>query len=348
MGVPRSPAFYRKSSEARQEGRDLMIEKTINPQMDNMGVEIIKPRADWNIDYLTITVWGEGMLEVYNEHFSEDLGVMVNQHHGGHFYNQTFQSLLGVTIRNDPVTGGDPRSTIEIPGRACTVLGFDKLVAFFQNCCRVFFRVRINRIDTAFNYCPFTVNDIYNAIQNDEVRSLFKRYTLKKYECPNEISENLTVGTSGITLGGRSSERYLRCYDKHGFTRLEVEYKHKKADQVGIDILLSGSPENALKYAVGHLKDYIEITSGMWDEFYNDITRLYAKVTGSGKEIAYDDVRQWFVKQVAPAFYIMASMEDAEFFHQLKEYGKYRAGKSGSRYRMLTRSLEGGGLICHE
>jgi hypothetical protein len=319
---------------------ELKVSDTVLPPKDNMGVEF---KSSWHIDYLVLTKWGSGLKDYFEGFFSDELGELLDQGHGGRFYRNTYAGMLGVILRSDPIgEGEEARETLEIPGKACQVIGYDRLSRFYKYLISTPGMVRINRIDTAFNHCPFSVEDLYQAIQNNEVRSLFKRYTLKYFENKYEKDEKGKVGTSGITIGGRSSERYLRVYNKHGYTRLEVEYKHTKADIVGVDLLLANDTKEALRYAVGHLKDYIEFHNDLWDEFYSDLDRLYSKLPMNVQEMSITEIKKWFEKQVAGSFYILSNFvkdEDLDYWDMLYKLGKFKVMKSKGRNKNLGRFI---------
>lgn len=296
------------------------------PPSDNMGVE---NTTTWHIDYLTITVWGSNIVELFNDYFMGTFPLLRDMGHGGRFYQQTYSTDLGIIVRYLPVGSDEIRGTIELPGLSCQYLGYDKLVHFYQYLCRTNNKVRIKRIDLAFDHCNFTVEDVRKCILSDDLRSYFKRSTIKIYECPRELDELGKLGTSGLTIGGRSSTRYMRVYDKHGYTRLELEFKAEKAEQVGIDVLMAGCKELAVYEVMGHIRDYIDFFSEWWKEFIADFDRLYKKLPESVKQLSTSQIKKWFENQVASAFYTLASLEGSEYFDNLYLLGslKYKRSK---------------------
>ncbi len=289
-----------------------------NPHTDIMGVEIGK--ASWHVDYLTVTVWGMEVQQFFSGWFPE-LGELYNQNHGGRFYQETYRNELGVIVRKRPYDGSD-RQTIEIPGKACQLMGYERMCSWFQGVNRMADRVQIARIDIAMDDVPFTPKQLYQEMQGENFRSLAKRNTIKFYESPLEKRENGIIGTSGVTLGSRSSMRYMRCYDLHGYNRLEVEYKEEKAQLVGYDILYAGDDETALRIAFGHLLDYLDFTLvTWWDSFKQSFKRLYAKLTKTAKEFITEKKINWLKKQVSGTLYACRVLCGYDLLKELEEEG---------------------------
>lgn len=291
----------------------------------------------WHIDYLTLTVWGEDVIDYFDLVFVNTFRGLVNQGHGGRFYLETYRTDLGIVVRNNPVNGGDNRTTIEFPGQACQKLGFYGLAQFFGELSYKYEKVRINRIDLAFDDCPFTVQDVYDCVIDDNLRSYFKRDKVKYYNSPFEKNEIGEVGTSGLSLGGRSSTRYMRVYDKHGFTRLEIEFKKEKSQQVGLMVLTADNPNSALVIAMGHVRDYIDFFTDWWELFVQDFERNYSKLPNDVQEMTLDGIKEWFEKQIAAAFFVLSNME-GEYLEDLYKIGAQKYRKS--RYQGLLELVE--------
>lgn len=323
------------------------------PPTDNMGVDnstneqkkSFITKGSWNIDYLVLTVWGEGVPDAFDNFFARR-GIfrpLKSLNHGGRFYQETWSTDLGVVVRDRPVEEGTFRGTIELPGKACQLLGYPELCNFYRYLLLNFSRVRINRIDTAFNDCNFSVADVLECLLDENLRSYFKRETIKTFSNPyerNDIDqpEDEPTGTSGLTVGGRTSTRYMRIYDKHGYTRLEVEYKAEKARQVGQDLLCAENEETALKLAVGHVMDYVEFFTDWWDVFVTNFSRLYSALPKDVKEMSIEGIKNWFENQVATAFFVLSKLETSEYLKYLAYVGQDKYKKS--RYNGLIELAE--------
>ena len=284
---------------------------------------------NWHLDWVTFTVWGDDIIEVFDLWYADKFRSLVDQGHGGRFYKSTHKTDKSITVRTDPISGREQHATIEFPGEACQMIGLQGMREFYYFLLNHFERVRCNRIDVAFDYCEFTVQDVTDCLLDNNLRSYFKRSTIKVYNKPFEKNELGGLGTSGVTIGARSSTRYMRVYDKHGYTRLEIEFKHEKAEQVANDVLLSRTDKDALRMAMGHVADYIEFYTEWWDHFMNNFDRLYKTLPETVKEMTLEGIKQWFEDQIASAFYVLASMDkDGEIRKDIFEIGKEKYDQS--------------------
>lgn len=298
----------------------------------------------WHIDYLTVTIWAhdfDDMVDFVNFCLKGIFTDLEDQGHGGRFYRSTYKSDLSITLRLDPVGSSvdNNRCTLELPGKACQMLGFDKLRDLLITFNDYFPKIRVNRIDTAFNNVPFTVQDVENCILDDNLRSYARRSSLKVHHQPfeevkNDQGEVIQEGTHGLYFGKRSSTRMIRVYDKHGYTRLEVEYKHDKAHQVAFDVLLSHDVNNALRMALGHLRDYVDFFEEWWTYFMVNYDRLYKTLPQNIQEMTVEQIKNWFERQVSSAFYVLATLEGKEYLNHL--YNKGSSDYERSRYKGIV------------
>ena len=313
---------------------DSKVRLESHPHVDIMGVEISKQDLTWHIDWLTVTIHGvtvDDFQDFWVAWFDSYFGKLVDQEHGGRFYKKTHRAGMGVTFRSDPGRGDD-YATLEIPGQACQLLGFEKLQQIYKNLKFVFGAVVVKRLDTAFDNCPFEVMDAYKEVESDNIRSFFKRENLHLFNDPFQKRENGVVGCHGFTIGGRSSSRFMRVYDKHGSTRLEIEYKEEKAVQVAEDLFSSQLRESA-KLAIGHVRDYIDFFAPWWDKFTAGIERLYKKIVVTAKEVELAKVSSWIVKQVSAALSLVADGYKEDFISSVIELGRVKREKN-PRYKI--------------
>ena len=297
-------------------------------------------RPSWHIDYLTVTIWAhdyDDLVDFVNFCLKGVFTDLQDKGHGGRFYQSTYKTDLSVTLRLDPIgQENENRATLELPGQACQLLGFDKLRDLLLTFTDYFPKIRINRIDTAFNNVPFSVQDVERCILDDNLRSYAKRDSLKIFKQPYEqVTDHngqvVQVGTSGLYFGSRTSTRMIRVYDRHGYTRLECEYKHDKAHQVGLDLLLSDNTDTALRLAVGHLRDYIDFFADWWDLFMDNFDRLYKTLPQNIQELTVDQIKQWFERQISAAFYVMATLQGQQYLTYL--YNQGSVAYERSRYK---------------
>lgn len=314
-------------------------EVQVTPPLYIMGAEnhstCSQDVQSWHIDYFRVTVWpepGVDAIMLLNESVGPILGAFVESDRGRYGYTRSLMALAGVHVYYMP-TDDINRFTIELPGQACQLVGFDRLASLYQCIARNSVKFQVTRIDIAFDDVPFSPKMLLDAIYADKVRSYFKRFTVREFNQPFEVNEQGKIGTSGCSFGGRSSTRYLRCYDKHGYNRLEVEFKAEKADQVACDILLEPS-DTAIIQAMGHLLDYIDIDADWWVEFKATYTRLYKKLEHSADMIEAAKIANWLIRQASGAIAVLYMMGMDGITDVLLTAGHDRALRS-SRYAPL-------------
>ncbi len=301
-------------------------------------------QPSWHVDYLTVTIWAhdyDDMVDFVNFCLKGVFTDLQDQGHGGRFYQSTYKTDMSITLRLDPVGSGQDknRCTLELPGKACQMLGFDKLRDLLITFNDYFPKIRVNRIDTAFNNVPFSVQDVENCIKDNNLRSYAKRESLRIFQQPYEqIKDNsgqvIKEGTSGLYFGSRSSTRMIRVYDKHGYTRCEAEYKHDKAHQVAFDVLLSPCLNSAVRMALGHLRDYVDFFTEWWAYFMDNFDRLYKTLPQNIQEMTVEQIKSWFERQVSSAFYVLVTLEGQDYLNKL--YNKGYADYERSRYKGIV------------
>lgn len=263
---------------------------------------------DAKIDYFVLTLWDQKRDPVSWGHYVLSLfGLEFHQEaYGRRGYKDEFTALYGAKYWSIPHDGTN-RITISLPGEACSFLGFEALQSAYKWAITDCDKVTCNRIDLAIDEVEFTPRMVYDFIMAGEVRSLVKRDSLA-FWTSQEKNDFGVNGCSAVTFGSRSSMRYLRIYDKHGYTRVEVEYKHERADLVAKDIFGNEDGEHGEYYeiykisddnrmldkAISHLRDMVDIFADWWFQFVGVIERAGAtlpKISSSLKSF-----QKWVLK----------------------------------------------------
>lgn len=342
------------------------LQNNNTPPADIMGVE--NSIVNWHVDYLTVTVSGGAIDKIWDVFLHNYFGELVDLGYGGRFYSCTYRAALGVTVRSFPVSTSDyfddqgnyvSYTTLELPGAACQIMGYTGLSDLFQALCRFYDTVHVTRLDLAWDNVSFTPKQVYEAASSGCYRSYAKRDQLAYYEYPYKIAENGRVGLSSCTIGSRSSERYMRVYDKHGYTRLELELKDRRSDIVAVDLFTSGEYE-ACKLAFGHLRDYIDFLVlpsdtirelqnnrnvdyssyivDWWADLVCNIQRLYATVKGTAKNITVNKMLKWMLHQIAPAYSTLLEVTGYDLSYYLDAAGRQRRYKNKGYSNLLSLS----------
>ena len=330
-----------------------------DPHTDNMGVSFPKPAI--HCDYLTLTARGVDWAGIYDTCLFPFLDTeLVDQNHGGRFYGSTWRTSLGVTIRCNPYGGDDngdtgDRWTLEIPGQACEVIGYEGLCNLYQTLQREG-SLRVNRLDLAVDNCPFKPSDLNKSAREGAIRTKSHRETVGFRENYAEINEVGGVGTEAFFMGSRESGRYLRCYDKHGPTRFEVEYKAEWADRLAVDFFIDGSPWDT---GIGYIRDFVDFLDqdvnelrnkdksadlgkhlvGWWAALVNDLGRAGVKLVQTAKEITVKRVQDWIEHQVSAAFSIVVDLGELNinaFTERLMIIGSERRERSNTYKSLLA------------
>ncbi len=141
-------------------------------------------------------------------------------------YRAAYQAveLPGLVVLFEP---GEPETMppvcVVIPGESCEVLGWErlqKLTAPFKP----------TRVDFAFDDFPFCPAEVKRLVLGGAVRTRAKRRTLKWHEDYAKTDKNRVSVGETVTLGGRGSSQFFRCYNGRGFSRGELELKGPSAE----------------------------------------------------------------------------------------------------------------------
>lgn len=139
-------------------------------------------------------------------------------------------AFLEVNVPRSESRGGASQFVcISIPGKACAVLGdaaVGSLVRYFVD---AGWRWHVTRIDLTWDGCPFTPAELFAAGKAGNIRSRLEG--MKSVQWMQNDEGNTAA------LGDRGTSFYLRCYDKRGFTRLEVELQSDWAKEFGRQVL---------------------------------------------------------------------------------------------------------------
>lgn len=291
-------------------------------------------KVEWGIDYLKFTIYADKitLFQIYAEIFADYLGDL-NYQGETKFYIERYINGAGFSLLCDPRNKNNSyHGRFELPGEICKILPFETYKKFIKCCLSKNIRLKATRIDFKADYCPFTPLDIYNAINADLAETRAHKETLKFYNQPNEIKEDGESGTTGLYLGSRTSERYLRIYDKHGFTRLEIECKEDTAN--GYFYLLSDDENDFSRLANGLTQDFIRIDTDCWREFTNGYERAYMK-THEYYDPTLDNLKKYFLTQALIPVSILYEILGEKWLKENLQKGIERARENKKYYSII-------------
>ncbi len=253
------------------------------------------------------------------------------QQWGRYFYRKHYEFVGGLAVYFDPATSNMPPVLVDAPSAACEFLGLERLRVMFCN-------AELSRADLAFDGAPFSPADMADWVRAGSIRckSSSRHYT-----------EDLGTSPDGntLTLGSRSSERYLRAYDGRGFTRVELELKGDYA-RAFLPVLLAEDAEFAAAL-VGLLRDFVDFVDASsssnisradllpsWEAFTAGLERVRLRVAASVAP-TIERLERYIRKQVAASLYVFLAAGNS--FAELLELGE---GRLKARHRSM--SIRGG------
>lgn len=297
---------------AREEGS-----QQIPPAIDK-GVEFC-------VDWLTLTVYANLAVvkKLVTENFSM-LGEFLEVGHGGMGYPLCLSALLGAKIFHSP-KDGSIRCTIVLPGKACAAVPPEFFSVFHGQLVELGVRFNYTRIDTAFTGVGFSPVEFGQAVKDEKVRSLAKRATLKLISSPYKEREDGKMGCDTVYFGSRESQRYLRVYNLHGPTRLEVEYKSERANLVARALFVLHVSDWYMM-AVSHLRDFLDVSSDWWRALIQGGKRAFAKIINA-KKVAMTELVRWIDGQVSPALSAVVDCLGMDILEWFVVRGRRRSDK---------------------
>lgn len=285
------------------------------------------------VDYLTFTVWNEDALAFFELIFGDTFGIPTLAKNGGLGYRSLYLYSSGVRMYSDPVvhpscTTYDRRFTVSIPGQGCSCLlphHYQDLIAM-----AITTKIAFTRVDLAFDRLPFTPKDIWQLLQAGKVKTRAKRSSFSMYDNPFQLREDGVEGCSTVYIGSATSDRRVRVYDMHGFTRVELQLRAEWADTVGRAVF--GLPfVDWLPKGIEFLKQYLDFPQmQVWVDLFGSYEKANV-IVKSARRLDYDRMLAWLANQVAPAVFVAMLVEGrAEFWNFInskvdeKRLKKYR------------------------
>jgi len=187
--------------------------------------------------------------------------VFVDSGKSGRQYKKIFVGPLGLRLYAYP--GTQLHCHLEIPGEAIEQMGqaaILELLSSLNELTGVDIAVspdarpvnwRCTRLDIAFDHVPFSPRQCYDAWQREDVRCAANRDSYKWIE--SETGNTLYIGS-------RLSGRFVRIYDRRGFTRLEFELKGRWAAGIG-DVVAAVQFAAWRDVGLGHLRQFLDFVA---------------------------------------------------------------------------------------
>jgi len=293
---------------------------------------------NYMIDYLSITVHLPLLdcVDLYNQHFRYALFDLNDLPHGAKGFRGVKEAAMGFQLKHSP---GHDRNycSFNFPGKACKAVPPEYFIYFYRTLVREEIKFNVSRLDFAYDGVPFTPCDFSRVFEDDKkrsengqkqkVRTLTQRETVQLITEPyKEKEDGSGFSRDTFYLGSRSSERFLRVYNKRGPTRLEVEYKGKRAALVANEILMEDE-DQWLDISLSHLLAFIDIDISWWKDFKGDRERSYVKLH-CAKEKSLEKINDWLMNQVSPTFAAVIECTGGQIISDMIDSGKKRMRKN--------------------
>ncbi len=297
------------------------------------------------IDWCAFTVHANSKHKekLWSDLFYNSLSKLANVGHGGQGFWAIETALQGAKIYSMPVSDQDNYYHVVLPGKACACLVpeiFGDLIDYLKEEDYNFTRLdfAFDAVEGLHNTLQFSPREFFLHCCSDNLISFANKKTIKFHEGPFEEQENGTVGTSGAYLGSRSSDRMIRVYDLHGFTRLEFQVKKERADMIG-KILFDIGYKNRTELVKHHLRQFCDFEGwDDWEYFIGSVIRSDVRI-GSARVASLARSKNYIEAQVSPTLSVLADVMGEGEFTQFVNGAMKRARKKGrKKYQSILES----------
>ncbi len=235
---------------------------------------------------------------------------------------------------------------IELTGEACDAIAPEYFSYLFDFLSFSGFRFAVKRIDFAFDNMPFSPVEFCKAIMNEFCTTLAKRESLSIIQAPYALRDDGQMGCDTCYIGDKSSQRFIRVYNKRGFTRLEMVCRDERAHVVSEDIFKHEYSSWDF-VARGHVVQYIRFDEcfPQWSEFIDNALSANIKIS-SARVVSLSRMEGWFDRQVAVALSVYREVwGELEANHRLKKIIDKAESRDRSRYSAVLQLANAGGML---
>jgi len=257
------------------------------------------------IHWFSVTLFAsyELCLDLWRQYFSLELGQLVNTSRGGRGFQNIDVALHETKLYYNPVAQGDVIKDychLEFTGQSCDSVIPVHFRDFVNRLSEDNIIYSVTRLDLAWDDLAFSPLEFFQFIHSGSVVTSAKRESLSIVQSPFEARDNGDLGCDTCYIGSKSSERFLRVYNKRGGTRLEFVCKGLRAHVVASDIF-------GHMYAdwdiVGreNLLDYIDFPSWLLWQGFIKFAQAADIVISPARKVALIKIEKWIERQVSVA-----------------------------------------------
>lgn len=300
------------------------------PPLVNKGVTFL----EMGIDYLEFTIYTykEKAIDLYNLIFREFLGDLILDGSTRHYNDRYINGrgfFMGCNPKNTPIL----HTHWTFPGSICQELPYKLWQIFIRVTYLQDIKIKCTRLDIRADYCNFTPYDIYDSIQEGKARTWAKRETLQLIENPNELDELGNIGTATVYIGSRNSDRFMRVYNLHGFTRMELQTR-KEFSNYYFDYLLKSDEQEFTNKSMAIMQDFITIDEDYWRIFTDGIPRAFM-IINPREDKTLESLDEWLKIQVSTVLYLMVAIKGSRYLDELLSIGHKNLEKNPKYFNLI-------------
>jgi len=300
------------------------------PPLVNKGVSFL----EMGIDYLEFTIYTykEKAIDLYNLIFREFLGDLILDGSTRHYNDRYINGrgfFMGCNPKNTPIL----HNHWTFPGSICQELPYKLWQIFIRETYLNDIKIKCTRLDIRADYCNFTPYDIYGSIQEGKARTWANRETLQLIENPNELDELGNIGTATVYIGSRKSDRFMRVYNLHGFTRMELQTR-KDTSNYYFEYLLKTDEKEFKNKSMAIIQDFITIDEDYWRFFTNGIPRAFMKIKPQ-EDKTLQSLDKWLKIQVSTVLYLLIAIKGSRYLDELLYIGHKNLSKNPKYFNLI-------------
>jgi hypothetical protein len=187
-------------------------------------------------------------------------------------------------------------------------------------------RIHCTRVDMYADLAGFSVYQFKWMIDYRLLRKAFQCCTMTYNDMDDDVGNK---GTATVYCGSQFSDRLICCYDKRGYTRVELRIKQSWAEAF-VQWLRRVDVKDWTYIYLTHLQDFIEIDYQLWADFVGDVPRAM-QVLGEKKDAELEAMKAWFLKACSQVYSNLVDTVDKRFFDYVLKVGR-EGRKHNSRH----------------
>lgn len=254
------------------------------------------------------------------------------------------------------VAWGDTRPDVfvSIKGTACEEMGLSNLAALSV----VLELEPSSRLDVAWDVGVFTPDTVETAFRAGQVVARIDRSLNPETGRMRGIERRENHEGQTVYLGSRTSERFVRVYDRRGPTRLEMELKERRAVELWRRMLALNDEAAWGLEALAELRHFLDFREvvlgkrsgkpvaaserpllGWWAEFVQGAERRSVVLPRKAPKLEKMDA--WLRRQVAPVLALVVDAFGESVVRDMLTVGRARYQERPDRVALLVDALGG-------